>query len=236
MPLEPNGTAPYAPASTVLSLIERARTRGLPSPITKDVLQRSGISESLLPRTLQTLQLLELIAEDGSWTQNLETLRSAPESEYQTRLADIVRSVYEDVFKFVDPNKDSPTAIRDAFRGYNPHGQQERMIPLFMALCKAAGIVESESTIRKPREHNQTKKLQKRPITSKTDLQIPKKQSPSGTSLPAPLTGLLAALPPEGSGWPKESRDRFLSTFGTLLDFCYPIRKAEPEEHEEEIP
>lgn len=236
MPLEPNGTAPYAPASTVLSLIERARTRGLPSPITKDVLQRSGISESLLPRTLQTLQLLELIAEDGTWTQNLETLRSAPESEYQARLADIVRSVYEDVFKFVDPNKDSPTAIRDAFRSYTPHGQQERMIPLFMALCKAAGIVEGESTIRKPREHNHTKKFQKRLISSKTDLQIPKKQWPSNTSLPAPLAGLLAALPPEGNGWPKENRDRFLSTFGTLLDFCYPIRNAESEEHEEEMP
>jgi len=236
MPLAPNGTAPYAPASTVISLIERARTRGLPSPITKDVLQRSGISESLLPRTLQTLQLLELIADDGTWTQNLEILRSAPESEYQARLADIVRSVYEDIFKFVDPNKDSPTAIRDAFRSYTPHGQQERMIPLFMALCKAAGIVEGESTIRKPREHNQTKKFQKRPITSKTDLQLPKKQSPSSNNLPAPLAGLLSALPPEGSGWSQESRDRFLTTFGTLLDFCFPIRNTEPEvEQEEEL-
>lgn len=236
MPIEQHGTAPYAPASAVLSLIERARTRGLPTPITKEVLQRSGISESLIPRMMQTLQLLELIAEDGTWTKNLETLRSAPEAEYPARLGDIIRAVYADVFKFVDPNKDSPTAIRDAFRGYNPHGQQERMVPLFLALCKAAGIVEGESTIRKPREPRQDKKLQKRPITSKPDLQLPKKQSPSSAGLPAPLAGLLAALPPEGSGWSQESRDRFLSTFGTLLDFCYPIRKAEPEEHEEEMP
>lgn len=236
MPLEPNGTAPYAPASTVLSLIERARTRGLQSPITNDVLQRSGISESLLPRTLQTLKLLELITDDGTWTQNLETLRSATEAEYQARLADIVRAVYEDVFKFVDPNKDSPTAIRDAFRSYNPHGQQERMIPLFMALCKAAGIVEGESTIRKPREPRQTKKAQQIPRIPKADSQQSKKQPPSTTGLPAPIMGLLAALPPEGSGWTKESRDRFLSTFGTLLDFCYPIRNSEPEEDEEDMP
>jgi len=234
MPLEPNGTAPYAPASTVLALIERARTRGLPTPITKDVLQRSGVSESLQPRTMQTLQLLELINDDGTWTENLETLRSASEADFQARLADIVRSVYEDVFKYVDPNKDSPTAIRDAFRSYNPHGQQERMIPLFMALCKAAGIVEGESAIRKTREPRQTKKAQQSPRTPKSDLQQSKKQPPSTTGLPAPIMGLLAALPPEGSGWTKESRDRFFTTFGTLLDFCYPIRDVEPEEHEEE--
>ena len=233
MPLQHDGTAPYAPASTILSLIERARTRGLPAPITKDVLLRSGVSESLVPRTLQALQLLELIKDDGAWTQNLETLRSVPETEFQARLADIIRSVYEDVFKFVDPNKDSQTAIRDAFRGYNPHGQQERMIPLFMALCKKAGIIESEST-RTPREPRQAKKSQLAQRTSKTDLQQPKKQSPSTSGLPAPLAGLLVALPSEGNGWTQENRDRFYTMFGTMLDFCFPIRNTEPEEEQEE--
>lgn len=236
MPLQHDGAAPYAPASTVLSLIERARTRGLPTPITKDVLLRSGVSESLVPRTLQALQLLELIKDDGAWTQNLETLRSAPETEFQERLADIVRSVYEDVFKFVDPNKDNQTAVRDAFRGYTPHGQQERMIPLFMALCKKAGIVNTESAQRAPQEPRQAKKLQKRPITSKTDLLQQKKQLPPNLGLPTPLAGLLAALPSEGSGWSQESRDRFYSTFGTLLDFCFPIRDTENDEPEGEVP
>lgn len=235
MPLQRGGSAPYAPASTVLSLIERARTRGLPTPVTKDVLLRSGVSESLVPRTLQALQLLELIKDDGAWTQNLETLRSVPEPEFQERLADIIRSVYEDVFKFVDPSKDNQTAVRDAFRGYTPHGQQERMIPLFLALCKKAGIVNAESAQRAPREPRQAKKLQKRPITSTTDLPQQKKLQ-SNLGLPAPLAGLLTALPSEGSGWSQESRDRFYNTFGTLLDFCFPIRDMENDEPEGEVP
>lgn len=234
MPLQHNGSAPYAPASTVLSLIERARTRGLPAQINKDVLLRAGVSESLVPRTFQALQLLELITDDGAWTQNLESLRSVPEAGFQALLADILRAVYEDVFKFVDPGKDSQTAIRDAFRGYNPHGQQERMVPLFMALCKKAGIVDSESVQRAPREPRQTKKAQQTHRTPKNDPQQPKKQPPSSTGLPAPLAGLLAALPPEGNGWSQENRDRFFSTFGTILDFCFPIRDTEPEEHQEE--
>lgn len=234
MPLQHNGSAPYAPASTVLSLIERARTRGLPKPVTKDVLLRAGVSESLAPRTLQALQLLELIAEDGTWTPNLETLRSVPEVEFEACLAKIVRTVYEDVFKFVDPSKDSPTAVRDAFRGYTPHGQQDRMVPLFLALCQKAGIVNNESVLRTPREHRATKsRLVRAP---KLALQQSKKQSPSNLALPAPLAGLLAALPPEGQGWSQEARDRFHITFGTLLDYCFPIQDAENEEHGEDMP
>lgn len=235
MPLQHNGSAPYAPASTVLMLIERARTRGLPAPVTKDVLLRAGVTESLVPRTLQALQLLELIEDDGEWTQNFETLRSVPEAQFQSCLANLLRTVYEDVFKFVDPSKDSPAAIRDAFRGYTPHGQQERMVPLFTTLCKKAGIV-SESAPKAPREPRHAKRPRQAPHAPKPDLQQPpKKQLSSSAGLPAPLAGLLAALPPEGNGWSQEDRDRFYKTFGTLLDFCFPIREAEIEEQEEEI-
>jgi len=44
--------------------------------------------------------------------------------------------------------------------------------------------------------------------------------APSG--IPEPLTGLLARLPSE-LGWTQADRDKFLKTFGTVLDFCFPI-------------
>lgn len=230
MPLHADGLAPYAPAATVLSVIERARTRGLPSPITKDVLLRAGISESLVPRTLQSLQLLELITEDGTWTESFLILRRVPESEFQARLADTVRGVYEDVFKFVDPTKDNVTAIRDAFRGYVPHGQQERMVTLFLGLCQKAGIINSELPQR-------TMQRERRPANkSLPSIRQPKygsfsaeKQAQGHKELPAPLAGLLATLPYEGNGWTRESRDSFHVTFGVLLDYCFPIREQDSE-------
>jgi len=47
MAITANGTAPYAPPSTVLAIIQRARDKGLPNPVTKDVLLRAGIPDGL---------------------------------------------------------------------------------------------------------------------------------------------------------------------------------------------
>src|SRR5687768_1056094 len=126
MPIQPNGVCPYAPGGTILSVIERARDRGLPNPVTKEVLMRAGVTESLAPRALQALVLLELTNEEGAWTNNMETLRRCPEAEFPERLAAIIRAVYADVFQYIDPATDEPTTIRDAFRAYTPHGQQDR--------------------------------------------------------------------------------------------------------------
>jgi len=132
--------APYAPARAVLSVVERFRERGLTTPFTLDVLTRAGVSESLAPRTLQSLKILDLIDDAGNPTPTLEGLRRAPSSEYQTRLQEFLRGAYPEVFGFVDPATDSEDRIRDAFRLYEPHGQQVRMVSLFMGLAEAAGF------------------------------------------------------------------------------------------------
>jgi hypothetical protein len=183
-----------------------------------------------MPRTLQALQLLELINEDGSWTPNLEALRRAPEAEFQTRLSEILRSVYADVFQYVDPAKDSTTQIRDAFRAYTPHGQQDRMVTLFLGLCQRAGIVASDAPAK-------TVVRETRPAVRKTILKatpnIKAKPTQHQTlpGLPAPLAGLLQTLP---QAWTKSDRDRFVSAFNAMLDYCIPVRSKEELEEEEE--
>jgi hypothetical protein len=183
------------------------------------------------------LQLLELINEDGTWTQNLEILRRAPETEVQARLAEIIRAVYADVFQFVDPSKDNPTAIRDQFRSYNPHGQQERMVTLFLGLCQKAGIISRDSA---PKTIQREKRVTKKTITPKAQ---PRGKPSAGnmqgigaTNLAPPIAGLLAALPQGDAGWTQQDRDRFVKAFETMLDYCIPIRGEESEEPEEESP
>jgi len=126
----------------VLSVIDRYRERGLPAPISLDVLTRTGITDSLAPRTLQALKLLDLITEDGNPTATLETLRRAPSADFQARMQDFVRTAYAEVLSYVDPAKDSLEQMRDAFRPYVPHGQQVRMLSLFVGLVEAAGMRE----------------------------------------------------------------------------------------------
>lgn len=140
MALTQDGPAPYAPTSAIVSVLDRSRARGLPPTIDKDALLRMGISESLAPRTLQALQILDLINDDGTHTQTLEKLRVAPEADYKNHLAEWLNAVYADILHYVNPEEGDDASVRDAFRPYKPHSMQDRMLTLFTGLYGVAGI------------------------------------------------------------------------------------------------
>lgn len=222
--------APYAPTSAIIELIERHRSRGLPTPINSDMLARVGISDSLIPRTLQALYALDLVGvDDGMPTKTFEAIRLAPEAEYKKRLVEWLKSAYADIFSVVDPSKDDVVRIRDAFRGYQPVGQQGRMVSLFQGLCSAAGLLpEKTPTPRpaaraKPAASARSSTMQR--AASHLTYKTVSKKSPQG--LPPAITGLLESLPSVGDEWSAADRERFLSTFEAVLDFCYPIAKEE---------
>jgi hypothetical protein len=154
MPVTSDKPAPYAPVSSIMDLIERYRSRGLPSPVTADVLLRAGISQSLVSRTLYALQILDLIDEQGAPTKTFEGIRLAPEAEYKQRLSEWLQAAYADVLKFVDPAVDDEIKVRDAFRSYQPVGQQSRMISLFLSLLAAAGMAAEKRGAQSRRPSN----------------------------------------------------------------------------------
>lgn len=205
------------------------------TPITGEVLGRAGITESLISRTLQTLQVLDLVDDDGQPTQVFEGIRIAPESEYKSCVEAWLKAAYADVFTYVDPSKDSETQVRDAFRTYKPHGQQSRMVSLFLGLCKEAGLIEEikRETQRSPRTVSKsprgpTKKSRKR--KAKDDPQTAVGPLPQ---LPSPILGLLGSLPKENGSWSQERRDQFITTLGAVLDFCYSVGEPEAEDEQE---
>jgi hypothetical protein len=225
--------APYAPASAILDIVGRYRNRGLPFPVTAEVLARVGIAQSLVPRTLYALQALDLINDIGNPTETLEGIRLAPEAEHKKRLEDWLKGTYADVFSFVDPTTDDETRIRDAFRSYQPVGQQDRMVTLFQGLCTGAGIMPEKaaptSRIRTHSASSRTAPTSRRSAPTKSP---PPKQTPSA-SLPPALTGLLGSLPDADSGWSRASRNKFVKTFEVVLDFCIPIREGAGQETED---
>jgi hypothetical protein len=231
MPVTQEKPAPYAPTSVILSLLDRHRQRGLPTPITPEVLSRAGVTDSLNSRTLQAMQVLDLIDEDGKPTPVFEGLRLAPEAQYKERMAQWLTDAYADALSFVDPATASDTEIRDAFRGYKPTGMQDRMVTLFIGLCEAAGLSPERkrraSTSNGPRKvaaPNTTKRM-------RTDADATKAGNATNyhhgktLGLPPALSGLLASLPTDGT-WTKPDRDRFVETFKAVLDFCYPVTTA----------
>ena len=228
--------APYAPSSTMLEIIKRHRDRGLPLPVNKETLVRGGVAETIVPRVLQALQTLDLIDDAGQPTPTFEGIRKAPDAEYKNRMAEWLNAAYADALKFVDPATADEKKVRDAFRNYSPTGQQARMVPLFMGLYAAAGI-GPERTVQQPRPHTRAAPRQSvaRSTVSRSGSGSHSGSRSGGGSrssshanpiipsgIPEPLTGLLARLPSE-RGWTQADRNKFLNTFGTVLDFCFPI-------------
>ncbi len=227
MPIGTGETAPYAPPATVMQVITAFRDRGLSTPITSDVLLRASINESLVPRTLRGLQLLELIDDAGNPTPAMEGLRRASSEDFRKRLEELIRAVYVEVFKFVDPAKDDTSRVADAFRAFNPIGQRGRMVTLFLGLCEAAGIVP-EGTRKAPPGMSRPTPL-KRKVTL-TTAEAPRGasakysvRSDDGGMVPEPLLGLLRALPAKGNGWTEDRRDQFVETFKAVLNFTIPV-------------
>ncbi len=159
--------APYAPLGNLLTVIRRLRERGVPIPVTKEALTVLGIPEGNAPRTLQSLKLLGLVAEDGDLTPAAERLRRASTEEYPETLAEVIREAYAPVFAVVDPATDTEVRISDAFRQFDPATQRGRMVTLFLGLCTEAGIAAErpQKAPRAPRTSTRPgAKREKRPI------------------------------------------------------------------------
>jgi hypothetical protein len=238
MAVTPDRPGPYAPISTVLDVVTRFRDRGLPAPITKDVLSRAGIAETLVPRVLQTITTLDLVNEEGQPTAVFEGIRRAPEAEYRQRVKEWLDAAYAEVLNYVDPATASEIEVRDAFRNYNPIGQQARMVALFLGLYGHAGIGAVERQQPQPRiatpRASAPRRAQNavRPAANTRSARVTTPQTSS--ELPPALAGLMASIPKDGRGWTEETRKRFLTTFESVLDFCVPVVTTEDADAVEE--
>jgi hypothetical protein len=168
MPIEPLGPAPYAPPATVLTTLKWHWQKGLPTPITTEVIERIVESESLAPRVTKTLRLFELVDDEGQPTPQFQELAHAPtEDDFKARLAAIVQVAYADVIQYIDFDTVSTEQIEGQFRRYTPRGQVERMAVLFRGLCLYTGLMAGSSdeahTVMQP-----TRNRRPKPATPRT--------------------------------------------------------------------
>jgi len=168
---------------------------------------------------MAALQMLDFIEDTGEPTDALNALRVAPSDEFAGRLAEHLRVAYAPIFAFTDPQQDSPQRVRDAFRGFKPIGQQQRMVSLFLGLCERAEIVDTAAkrSSSSPRSSPRVRTQSKPPAQRRGDkADVPR--SLAQGEIPGPLMALLYALPPDNR-WTKSERDKWLRVFEVNLDF-----------------
>jgi hypothetical protein len=238
MPISKANPGPYTAGAALVGIIRRYRDKGLATPFNNEVLGRAGVPDSLGNRTMQSLQILDLIDDKGMPTPTLQKIRVVPEPEYQNCIAEWVKSAYAEVFQFIDPATDDARTIRDAFRHYEPVGQQDRMVSLFIALCAEAGLVD-ESKKSEPKPAARKPQLARVSLSNSVPVQriARAKQAPTPAMqgpLPPALAGLMHSLPPPEKGWTQATRDKFVTTFATVLDYVIPVVEESPQE--EDVP
>lgn len=196
-----NGRAPYAPTTSVVTVIEQHRRVGL-QRMDVQKLQRIGITEGLAPRTMQALVLLGFYDENGAVEPRFDALRLVPDHEFKTYLSEILRSAYKDVVSVMDLATATSADITAAFRGFSPTGQIPRMVQLFVGLMTYAELLPAGAgkTPSGPR-----------PGSSRRVVLRPKRKPASdkdgaGEDAPHPL-------PPDGDGY---TVDANLGTAGSV--------------------
>jgi hypothetical protein len=227
--------APYAPPANVLAVIRRLRDRGLPEVLTVQELTRLGIPEGNAPRTLQALRFLGLVDEEGRRTPNFDRLARVSVNEYPETLAEIIQRAYEDVFAIVDPAEANDIDLHDAFRHFRPEKQWHRMVVLFSALCREAGLMPGGSPertrTRRPAgnaERETAHRRSRKPSTSTEDFEEQQTGRDGGEigrdySL---LVALIRQLPRDGR-WTKGHRDKWLQAMEVNLDLLLEVTEGE---------
>jgi hypothetical protein len=131
---------PYAAAANVVGVIERIRRINLPEAIDPEFLDVARITGASRGRVLDALRFLGLIHPNGEPTDALEAIAAATDEEWRELLAARIRDAYGADLSRIDPAQDTQATIISQFRRYQPRSQSERMVMLFLGLCRAAGM------------------------------------------------------------------------------------------------
>lgn len=132
---------PYAPYSSVITVIRHMRARNIKEPVTSQLITTIGVSEGNAARTISALRFLKLLDEEGYITPSFRSIENATDEHYPEILSETLHEAYDHVFMALDPVTASDQQLKNAFLYYQPKTQRPRMIMLFKGLAREAGII-----------------------------------------------------------------------------------------------
>jgi hypothetical protein len=176
-----------------------------------------GAAEGNAIRVQRALEFLGLIDDEGTLTESARRLRKAHDDEYPSTLAEILRSAYAPVFEIQpDPEAANDIELANAFRQFDPAGQRNNMVRLFIALCQEAKLMPPpapEASSRKPRIIAERRAGAGGPRLSRTGGVVSHRHKPAGDSL---MEQLMSKFPEFNPEWSAEVQAKWFEAFDSL--------------------
>lgn len=232
---------PYFAFRTLLNTIERMEEHGPPTRIDRSFLSAmSGAGQS---QFMAGLRSLGLISEDGTVQPRLAEMVNNRESRKQI-LGEILREHYPEAVELGTKNATTGELV-EVFRDYGVQGDTARKaIAFYLKAAQFAEDVPLSPHFKTPSVKGNGRRTPgaARPRVSAARPYGGGTPSTSMGGLPPlhpALAGVLADLPPKGTGWTAEDRERFMTTFRAVVDYAIPIvtetdgDESEDEEYEE---
>jgi hypothetical protein len=216
--------APYAPGAAITGIIDQHRLRGLANPVTLTALERIGVKPTMTSRSHQTLRFLGLIDEAGNHLPAMDILRRATTEEFPSALAEVVQAAYLPVFTSVDPAMADDIRLADAFRGFEPATQRDKMIALFRALCEKAGLMPAVSR-RTAKRTSDSPAVRRTPTPKNNGITSPPAVDPPPPPIRQDLRMVSAVFEqlPQTGKWTAERRERWLAAMTAAVDLLVEV-------------
>jgi hypothetical protein len=225
---------PYAAPANIIAVLARVRTRNLPERIDDDLLRLAGTPAGAIHRVRSAIRFLGLTDDADVPTDLLRSLAGAPDEQYRQLLEGAIRDAYGRDFERVNPSEDSQAQIVNAFQRYTPRSQTNRMVILFLGLCREAGIPVSDAPRERSMASPQARRQRgtpKQPSArgSGAEMQKGRATGNSPADGPGPPPGLLFGLTLEdAAALPQDDFEEVWSVLGKVIR-ARAQRKAAPE-------
>lgn len=194
--------APYAPLASVRKILEAIR-EGNKGPWTTEACGSAGVTDSMIPRTLNSLEALGIVDAPGNLTASGRALLGTSGPDYTAALASIVSEAYAEVIDHAPPATASAAEVALAFDGFEPRAQQDKMVSLFRGLSAECGL---SSARRRRTPARETRGAGARELSGAV----------------SPIEAVLRQLPP-GRRWTKERRDAWITAMTSFVDLLYEV-------------